>query len=167
MDRPERRKDPAALAIYQDHVDLLSRALIAGDFATFSARFAFPHVTQTRTDRFVIENAEQHARLFDSHVSGLRISGVTDLVRFADAAWFDSEDVILGAHTSHVMRDGVRLMGPYPNRLRLQRGPDNIWRETHSANGIENTAGVFSLVSAREPDLDAPDLAITSERKPE
>ncbi|WP_411641296.1 hypothetical protein [Loktanella agnita] len=93
--------------------------------------------------------------------------GLTDFVRVATEAHFESETEIRGVHESHLIRHGKRIIAPYPNRIRLVLCDDGLWRETHSANAMLNTSDTIHLWAkvAAQPRL--PDLDLDLDTDPE
>jgi len=157
----EEPADPAAMAIYQKHLDDLSDALIRLDFAAFQSRISLPHGITTETEHFVIETEEQMSDIFHGFAARYGERGLTAFVRIAKTARFVGPDEIIGTHESHQMAQATRITRPYPNRVRLVRGADGIWRETHCANAILNTSENFRSWTrvAEKPRL--PDLPET------
>lgn len=134
-----------AEAIYQDHLDALSESLLSGDFKTFSSQIHLPHQITTETDVIRIETVEEMRDLFERFAQMYKNEGLTDFVRTVSEAQFSGPDEIIGTHISHQMRDGQRILPPYPNRVRLVRGADGKWRESHCANAILNNFENFKL----------------------
>lgn len=135
--------DLSAVKIYQEHLDVLSQALLEADFETFANRISLPHRITTQTDVIEIKTRDEMEKTFHRFAAGYRDSGLTDFVRVAENAKFVSPDEIIGRHVSHQMTGERRMVPPYPNRVRLVRDPDNTWRETHCANAILNTSDNF------------------------
>ncbi len=158
--------DEQALAIYQEHLDSMTRALLSGDFEPFAARLAFPHQVVTSSDTFNIATREHSRTLFDDLHASLKAEGITDVIRLAQEAVFVTPDEIVGTHVSHKMRHGERIMAPYHNRMRFVRTQEGNWVETHSSNAIINKAGKFCIVTETPDNMPAPELHIHSERKP-
>ncbi len=146
------------MALYQEHLDILSDALLSGDPDRFMARVTVPHVMQTATHRHETITAEAQRALFTTFANLFRSEGITAFVRTARFATFVSPNVIVGQHDSHKMRGAHRTLAPYPNRVRLARGADDIWRETHCANAVQNLTGSFAQPPTIAADPQVPDL---------
>lgn len=159
-----RKLDQAAAAIYQTHLDVLSRALLTGDFDSFRARIALPHRITTETDIIEMNTVEQMEKAFRGFAHLYREQGVTDFVRIVTSARFRGPDEIIGTHETHKLRNGKRMQPPYPNRVRLVRGADGLWRETHCANAILNTSDNFHTWTKLAETPRLPDLALDPER---
>lgn len=161
---PHRESDPEALAIYQDHLDRTTDALMRRDFAAFRDQMQLPHTMRTETDvrtvTTLVDMEEAFFKFADKYVD----IGMTDFVRIAKHAYFHAKDDIRGIHESHLIRHGTRLIQPYPNRIRLACDADGNWRETHCANAILNAAEHFHLWAQVSQAPRLPDLDIDPER---
>ncbi len=156
------RKDPAAMAIYQDHVDTLADAMIRDDFPQFLNRISLPLTITTETDVVEIATAEHLKSVFERVAGSYKQQGVTHLIRTVREASFYGKDEIRGIHESDWIHDGKRIVTPYPNRLRLIRDTDGAWRETHAAHAIQNNSDNFHLWTRVSPEPRLPDLNIDS-----
>lgn len=159
-----RTNDPEATAIYQQHLDVLSRAILAADFDSFALRISLPHKITTETDTIEMTTPEELERAFRSFSDLYIQQGVTDFVRIVTSAHFRGPDEIIGTHESHKLRNGLRVQAPYPNRIRLLRGADRQWRETHCANAIMNSTENFHTWTKLAETPQLPDLALDPER---
>lgn len=157
--------DPAALEIYQDHLDTTSAALVSGDFDAFANRISLPHRITTETDMIHVESREQMHEIFTRFHRNYSESGMTRFVRMAQSARFITPDEIIGVHMSRRMRHDKPLMLPYPNRVRLLLAEDGVWRETHCANAILNNSENFTLWTRLADRPTLPELSINPERK--
>ncbi|MEY1556497.1 hypothetical protein AB3Y40_12770 [Yoonia sp. R2331] len=156
--------DPEAMAIYQTHLDATAEALMQQDFDKMRARVDLPHRMTTETALIETTTVEGMQRNFERFARNYQTEGISEFVRTVKVARFESENEIIGTHISHQMRGSERVVPPYPNRIRLVRGADGHWRETHCANAILNNAENFKLWVrvAERPRL--PDLAPILER---
>lgn len=153
-----------AMGIYQEHLDVLSSALIASDFDLFKTRIMLPHRITTETDIIEMKTEAEMRQAFESFAKLYSDQELTDFVRIAKEAHFVTKDEIVGVHISHRMRGDKRILEPYPNRIRLVRGSDGMWRETHCANAILNNSENFRLWTRLADKPRLPDLAIDLER---
>ncbi|PTX57122.1 hypothetical protein C8N43_1788 [Litoreibacter ponti] len=133
MDAHPHLPDPKA--IYQEHLDALSAALLSGNFSAFAARMALPCRIITEAAERVFSTRDELASAFFSMSRNLKSQSVTDHVRIATAATYVSETRICGSHVTHILRDGKRLTQPYPNRIRLEL-IDGKWLETVAAHAL-------------------------------
>lgn len=122
--------------IYQAHLDALSEALLTGNAEAFAAGISLPHSISCEDSYTVVETHEEMIRIFNAYHRTLTSQGVTEQARIVTKAEFVTPDVIIGEHETHIMRDGLRLVEPYPNRVRLDR-IDGGWYETKAANGVK------------------------------
>lgn len=128
---------PDPVAIYQDHLDALSNALLNGNFSAFARRMSIPHTVISETNQHVIESKDEMAELFYALHASLKSQRVTEYLRIATHAVYKAEDFICGAHETHIISGSQRVVKPYPNRVRLERiGTD--WLETACSNAITN-----------------------------
>ncbi len=161
---PHRTSNRRAILIYQDHLDRTTASLMKRDFAGFRQSIELPHQMQTETATQIITTVEDMETTFHKFADKYHEIGVTDFVRIAKEAYFHADDDIRGIHESHLIRHGTRLIQPYPNRVRLKRCADGMWRETHCANAILNGEGRFHLWAEVSPTPHLPDLDIDPER---
>ncbi|MDX8351150.1 hypothetical protein [Cognatiyoonia sp. IB215182] len=161
---PHKKTNQRAMLIYQEHLDRTTASLMAADFDAFRMTISLPHSMQTETATQLVTDVADMERTFYKFADKYRGIGVTDFVRIAKEACFHADDDIRGVHESHLIRNGTRLIPPYPNRVRLKRCADGLWRETHSTNAMMNGEGRFHLWAevAETPTL--PDLVIDPER---
>lgn len=156
--------DPKAKAIYQEHLEVLSSALIANEFDRFAEHIQLPHRITTETETFDIVDATELRLTFDGFVRRYTDRGLTALVRVVTSARFITENEIVGTHRSHQLQGDRRVVQPYPNRVRLQRTADGKWRETHCANAVLNTSEDFRLWTRVSDAPRLPDLNLDPER---
>ncbi len=135
--------DPEARALFQDFLDRMSDAVMADDLEGFADGIALPFSMVTETDSVTLTDRTGIERLFRDFVTRFGATGNTLIVRIARRARFVSPDEIAGIHDSHQLIGGVRVIPPYPNRVRLLRGTDGAWRSTGYASAIFNTAETF------------------------
>ena len=161
---PKNGSAELAMSIYQDHLDRTTDSLMRRDFEAFKKAFKLPHRMQTETDIQITETPEEMYATFLKFAAKYEGIGVTDFVRVAKKAEFHTETEIRGIHESHLLRHATRLVPPYPNRVRLVLCDDGLWRETHSANAMMNTADRIHLWAEVSDTPRLPDLDIDPER---
>ena len=74
------------LSIYQQALDVVSAAALAGDFAGYIAMIDLPYLVHTETARHLITKAEDLRATFDTMSRGLAARGVTHYERIAREA---------------------------------------------------------------------------------
>lgn len=116
-----------ALTVYQETLDVLSRALMEGDWALALARIKLPHLQRTQSTEIVVETAEDLIIGLTAFRDALRGRGATHLVRLATDAEFMSENYMAGHHVTHTLRDAVPVVDSYANRMVLLR-EDGLWK---------------------------------------
>lgn len=116
-----------ALTVYQETLDILSRALMEGDWEVAQARIKLPHLQRTQSTQVVVETAEDLIIGLTAYRDALRGRGATHLVRLATDAEFMSENYIAGHHVTHTLNNAVPVMDSYANRMVLLR-EDGLWK---------------------------------------
>jgi hypothetical protein len=144
---PPGASDPRASAIYQEVLDILSTAILAGDAPAYMARVPRPHPVETRAGTMVVETDAQMAALVHALHEGFAAVGATHYIRLATGARFTGPDEIEGAHRTNLLRNGTRLVPAYDNRMTLRRASDGLWRVVSAWHDIENCRLPFSLPS--------------------
>ncbi len=127
----------SATDIYQELLDILSDALLEGDFEKFLPHIMLPHVMQTLSGTLTMENEEELRRSFQGYSDSLKAHKVTNYIRLVDHAEFDGPDRISGEHTTHILHNANHLVPPYPNRFVFER-QGGVWRVAASVNAIAN-----------------------------
>ena len=141
------------VAIYQEYLDFMAKALLARDADRFFSRLYFPHVIITEDATQITHSREELEPLFQSVSNNLIEQRVTDYARIVMSAERESAETIVGHWETHVLQGGHRLVAPYPScgRLRLV---DGVWLSSHVVQGFRypQLPNRFPLVS------DAPQL---------
>jgi hypothetical protein len=155
-----------ALAIYQEHLDVLTNAMMENNFEPFFERISLPHHIQNINAEFVSTNRAQMHALFQSMHERTKADAITTVVRVAKKACFVSSDEIVGEHTSEMLRGATRALQPFNNRLRLIRTKNGIWQETNSANAVKVKAGQMGLPVQTIADEEIPEFGHRPENDP-
>lgn len=126
-----------ALAIYQDHLDAVSRALWSGDEDRLVDLLSLPNRMITSDAELLLDSADAVIKAARDFRAFLRKSGAQDYHRIAREARFhpEYENRIDGSHETYILRGGQYVLEPYLNRQVLVR-EDGVWR------GIEIRAEV-------------------------
>lgn len=127
----------AALAHYQETLDVLSNAIMTEDEATLLARIKLPHLRRTLNTEVVVETPEdliEGLMIFGQAIKGL---GATNLVRLATEAAFLSDSYITGYHVTHTLRDAVPVVDSYASRMVLiEEG--GVWKMLEVDSMLDN-----------------------------
>jgi hypothetical protein len=146
------------LVIYQDALDRVSAAILAGDFETYAAQIDLPYLIHTETARFLVASRPELRPTFQALHETLREQGVTHYERVARAADYVDRERIEGWHHTHLLSHGERVSYPHVSRHTIVRR-DGVWlfSEAHyqiSADRWPVTKDVlrqqFGLLVARE-----------------
>lgn len=138
--------------IYQEVLDVLSRAILAGDGDTVLRLIPLPHAVRTMSGQIRIETAAEMIATVEGMQASLKGNGATDYIRIVDHAEFTGTDEITGEHTSHILRGGVRLVPPYRNQLTLRRAEDGTWQVSATSEVVADTRWPILLPNARRGD---------------
>lgn len=109
--------DDVALSLYQNTLDILSDAIMAGDTQTLLARVKLPHLWRTLNHEVVVETPEDLIEGMLTFGQALKGLGATNLVRLATEASFLSDNYIAGYHVTHTLKDAVPVVDSYANRM--------------------------------------------------
>jgi hypothetical protein len=130
--------DPA----FRELGDLLTKALVGGDFDLYQSIITLPMKITPRDGKpYVLQDLEDLRADFDIYVAIIRLHGVTDIYREEKG----HEQTGPGEMTVHVMTHILvranRLVDPFPTHFRLQDQGDG-WRivEIESSEGHLNWA---------------------------
>lgn len=100
---------------------MTGRALMAGDFAAFSACFAVPLELDTFDGRRLIETREDLRATFEAVCGHYRQTGVTELVRHCQEATAAGPDTILALHQTRLVAGAQLVQQPYPALTQFRR----------------------------------------------
>ncbi|MFM7333680.1 MAG: hypothetical protein ACKO1H_04590 [Tabrizicola sp.] len=122
------------LSIYQDALNVVSGAVVAGDFVRYAAQIDLPYLVHTETARLLVSTVDDLRPTFDALHQTLRDKGVTHYERVARAADYVDRDRIEGWHHTHLLSHGERLNLPHASRHTLVRR-EGVWlfSEAHYA----------------------------------
>ena len=119
------------LSIYQDRLDVVSSAVLNGDFDTYLRALDLPYLFCTLEADFVLRSPDEVAPVFNGLVAILRRNGVTHYERLAREADLVRPDRIEGWHYSHLIAQGERITAPYAACCALVRRGDR-WLVTEA-----------------------------------
>lgn len=122
------------LDVYQTALNVVSDAVLAGDFDCYAAMIDLPYLVHTETARLLASRREDLVSTFGALHETLRARGVTHYERVARAADYVDRGRIEGWHHTHLIANGERLNYPHVSRHTLVLR-DQAWRfsEAHYA----------------------------------
>jgi len=121
--------DCAAEEIADELLFKTGKALLSGDFESFSACFGLPHVIETADSRQVLTDMTGIRTIFDELRRYLSDNQVVDLVRTVVEARFIDSDTVGSTHVaSFVHADGVARRNPYPVYSVIRRHDPLDWK---------------------------------------
>lgn len=122
------------LTIYQTALNVVSEAVLAGDFDRYAAMIDLPYLVHTDAARHLVATVDDLRPTFDALHQTLRDKGVTHYERVARAADFVARDRIEGWHHTHLISNGERLNLPHvSSHAIVRRGQTWLFSEAHYA----------------------------------
>ena len=135
---------------FQELGELLTKALISGDFALYRSILTLPMKFTPKDGRSYVLTDEAALRAdFELYVSIIKLHGVTDIYR--QVLGFDPVDAdgVVVRVVVHILVRANLLAEPFASRIMMQRGADG-WRitEIESAEGHLNWTLGRAVVSS-------------------
>lgn len=109
------------LTIYQAALDVVSAAVVEGDFDLYAAQVDLPYLILTHNGRHLVSDVEGLRGTFDALSRGLAQRGVTHYERVAREADYVGRDRIEGQHFTHLIVNGERILQPKAVRHTIVR----------------------------------------------
>ena len=126
------------LTIYQDALDIVSRAVLSDDFDSYARMIDLPYLVHTENARHLISTADNLRPTFAAVRDLLAAQGVTHYERVARAADYVQRDRIDGWHHTHLISHGERVTCPHVSRHTLVRRAGNwLFSEAHYAIRVD------------------------------
>jgi hypothetical protein len=120
------------LSIYQDAVNVVSSAVLAGDFPAFIVMFDLPYLMHTDSQRVLTATEAELRAYFQTLHHELKSRGVTHYERVAREADYVARDRIQGWHFTHQIADGVHVAPQHTGRETLVlRGDRWLFSESY------------------------------------
>jgi hypothetical protein len=120
------------LTIYQQALNLVSDAVLAGDFDTYADQIDLPYLIHTETARHLVTTREDLRPTFLALHQALMSEGVTHYERVAREADYVQRDRIEGWHHTHLISNGERVNYPHVSRHAIVRRGDRwLFSEAH------------------------------------
>lgn len=130
--------DRLAQSIYQDLLEKINAALLAGNFSKYGSYFALPHIVETFEGRTTISTEEELEALFDGMRHRLEMTNVTGLTRDCTMAQFINEETIRGCHETRLITDQSVILNSYPalSTLLLLDGQWKVKNSQYASSNI-------------------------------
>jgi hypothetical protein len=109
------------LTIYQEALNTVSQAVLAGDFPRYAAMIDLPYLVHTATTDLLVTTVEDLRPTFDALHQGLRARGIAHYERVARAADYVDRARIEGWHHTHMIANGLAVNHPHVSRQTLVR----------------------------------------------
>lgn len=126
-----------ALRIYQQALDTVSAAVMAGDFAAYLDMIDLPYLIRMVDADIILSSAAELEPSFRTLSRGLASNGVTHYERVAREAQFQRSDRIVGRHFTHMIARGDRIQPPHAAAAALVRRDANAWRFTEASYPLD------------------------------
>jgi hypothetical protein len=122
------------LELYQDALNIVSAAVLEGDFPRYAAMIDLPYLVHTDNAQLLVSTLGDLGPTFYALHETLRARGVTHYERVAREADYVDRDRIEGWHHTHLISHGERLISPHASRHAIVRR-GTAWRfsEAHYA----------------------------------
>ena len=130
---------------FQELGELLTKALISGDFALYRSILTLPmKFTPKDGASYVLTDAAALRDDFDLYVSIIKLHGVTDIYRQVVGIDPVDTDRVAVRMVTHILVRANLLAEPFSSRMLMQNGPDG-WRITE----IESSEGHLNWTLGR------------------
>jgi hypothetical protein len=118
--------------IYQSALNIVSEAVLTGDFDRYAAMIDLPYLIFTTTARLLVTTREDLLPTFRALHEAMQDEGVTHYERVARAADYVERDRIEGWHQTHLISHGERVNYPHVARhANVRRGDVWLFSEAH------------------------------------
>jgi hypothetical protein len=123
--------------ILQEILDDLGSAVMTDDWAGFVTRIDLPFEMDTDSTTITVVSRDDLRDGYDRFRELIQLRRVTDYIRLAETATYDTPDTIRGVYVSHLLSNGTRVLPPYRSEMTLRlRG--NRWTVTRIRNTWTN-----------------------------
>ncbi|KIN68690.1 hypothetical protein Z948_2421 [Sulfitobacter donghicola DSW-25 = KCTC 12864 = JCM 14565] len=132
-------------------LEITGKALLAGDFDSFAARFHLPHFISSIESNTVLETHDELLHVFKKVTQDYAIKGITNLVRICDVAEYRSPTRIEATHIAHMMAGDDRIGHAIPCFSVLEK-IEGVWKVSSSQYAVDAKTTVgHALETMREP----------------
>lgn len=120
------------LDIYQAALNLVSDAVLRGDFDTYADQIDLPYLIHTETAQLLVKTRDELRPTFLALHETMLAQSVTHYERVARHADYVQRDRIEGLHHTHLISHGERLTHPHASRHAIVRRGDRwLFSEAH------------------------------------
>jgi hypothetical protein len=134
-----------AVDIYQRHLDVSTRFVVAGDAEGYTVHAQLPFVFRTAMGVEVAETAADMAHDIRRVHEAIKALGATDYFRIARSARFLDDSTVEGFHVTHALRGAVPVFEPYESRMIL-RLVNGAWKTCFAEHELAHP-----VLSGRKP----------------
>ncbi|WP_420326076.1 hypothetical protein [Mameliella sp.] len=120
----------AAEAIFQNHLDRVTRAYLEDRFDLLTAAVQLPLFLQASEGAMLISDVQQLREDFKRSVTRLRVQSVSDIVRRVQSAEIIGEKRIHGTYRTHILSAEQLVIPAYKSSMSIEMGEDLNWRMT-------------------------------------
>ena len=120
------------LTIYQNALNIVSEAVLAGDFFRYAAMIDFPYLVHTADADLLVTTTADLLPAFEAVHRGLTSRGVTHYERVARSADYVDRNRIEGRHHTHMLADGQPVNCAHASgQTIVRRGELWLFSEAH------------------------------------
>ncbi|KHQ50463.1 hypothetical protein [Mameliella alba] len=120
----------AAEAIFQNHLDRVTRAYMEDRFDLLMAAVQLPLFLQASEGAILISDIQQLQEDFSRSITRLRVQSVSDIVRRVQSAEIIGEKRIHGTYRTHILSAEQLVIPAYKSAMSIEMGTDLNWRMT-------------------------------------
>ncbi|MEJ6395468.1 hypothetical protein V8J82_19565 [Gymnodinialimonas sp. 2305UL16-5] len=125
--------------VFQDWLDRVGAAVMAGDYPTYAAAVCLPFTLITETTTTNVEDDETLHAGFAGYRQMLEDNGITHMVRLSSGVTPLGAGLIVGNYTTHLLANSRPVMQPFVSSMTL-RQQDGVWRATSIVNSLSSMA---------------------------
>jgi len=130
-----------AREISEELLEITAKALLAGDFDTFSSCFHVPHFISSAEDKSVLKTRDDLFHVFVKVTQDYAIKRITNLVRICEIAEYQSATRIQATHIQHMMAGNDRVGEAMPCYSILEH-IEGRWKVTASQYAVDSNTTV-------------------------
>lgn len=136
-----------AITLYQEWLDRMSTAILAGNTDVIADCVSLPYLRQHTDLRVVIETRRDLEREYKTLSKSLQSQGVNHFILLASSADYLSDDYIEGRHIAHVLRNTTIVAPSFEVRCVLRRTPTS-WKQTEVQSSFSASNWPLSITAS-------------------